>query len=218
MIPCYTIYEKIILTDIIKHERLEAVKDKVVFVKADLTSAQACRKLVTKEVGVIYHFASLVSGGAERDFEAGLNANLYAPLNLLEACRKQGRCPKFIFPSSIAAFGGRDLPEEINDYTFQHPQNSYGMAKVIIAQLLNDYSRKGYSDGRGVRLPAIIVQDEDEIFSVDVEEDGSFSFTISSEESTDFRDIMVTPLTAEGEPGPPVNIDLSQDNVVETPR
>ena len=59
--------EKIVLTDIIQSRRLEAVKDKAVFVKADLTLAQACCELVTEEVGMIYHFASLVSGGAERD-------------------------------------------------------------------------------------------------------------------------------------------------------
>jgi nucleoside-diphosphate-sugar epimerase len=52
------------------------------------------------------------------------------------------------------------LPDAVDDWTYQHPQNSYGVAKVVGEQLLNDYSRKGFVDGRGVRLPAIVVRDE----------------------------------------------------------
>ena len=150
---------QIVLSDTVEHPRLSAVRDKVTFAKADLTDPSACRDLLTDDVGTVFHFAALVSGGAERDFHAGLQANLYAPLNLLEACRQQGACPRVVFPSSIATFGGAQLPEEIDDYTYQHPQNSYGAAKVAIEQLLNDYSRRGYVDGRGVRLAATIVRD-----------------------------------------------------------
>ena len=149
----------VVLSDIVEHPRLAAVRDKVAFARADLTDPSACRELVTDRVGTVFHFAALVSGGAERDFEGGLHANIYAPLNLLEACRQQGNCPRFIFPSSIATFGGAELPEKIDDYTYQHPQNSYGMAKAAIEQVLNDYSRRGYVDGRGVRLAATIVRD-----------------------------------------------------------
>ena len=151
--------QQIVLTDIAEHRRLSALKDRVTFVKADLTNPAACRDLITKEVGTVFHFAALVSGGAESDFEAGLQANIYAPLNLLEACRQNGDCPRFIFPSSIATFGGDTLPEEVDDYTYQHPQNSYGAEKVAVERLLHDYSRRGYIDGRGVRLGATIVRD-----------------------------------------------------------
>ena len=150
----------VVLSDIVKHPRLQRLEGRVTFVVADLTETGACRFLVTKEVGTIFHFASLVSGGAEADFAVGLQANVYAPLNLLEACRTAGQRPRFIFPSSIASFGGKDLPETVTDWTYQHPQSSYGVAKVVVEQLLNDYSRKGYIDGRGLRLPAIIVRDE----------------------------------------------------------
>jgi nucleoside-diphosphate-sugar epimerase len=101
-----------------------------------------------------------VSGGAERDFVAGFNANVRATINLLEACREKGARPRFFFASSIATFGGERLPKVIDDWTHQHPQNSYGVAKVLGEQLLNDYSRKGYVDGRAMRLPAIVVRDE----------------------------------------------------------
>lgn len=151
--------QKIVLTDIVENQRLDALKGKVTFVKADLISADECEKLITDDVSGVFHFASLVSGGAEQDFVAGMQANLYAPLNLLEACRKRGKCPKFIFPSTQATFGGAKLPSEVEDYTHQHPQNSYGVQKVITEQLLNDYSRKGYLDARAARLAAIIVRD-----------------------------------------------------------
>lgn len=142
------------------HPRLAPIRDRVEFVRADLADAASCRALVRPDVACVYHFASLVSGGAERDFEAGLNANVLATLNLLEASRRQGQRPRFVFTSSIATFGGTRLPATVNDWTHQHPQNSYGVAKVVGKQWLNDYSRKGFLDGRGVRLPAIVVRDE----------------------------------------------------------
>lgn len=140
--------------------RLERLQGRATLVPADLTEPAACRALVTPDVATVFHLASLVSGGAEADFAAGMQANLHASLHLLEACRLAGTRPRFVFPSSIASFGGARLPETVTDWTHQHPQNSYGVAKVVVEQLLNDYSRKGYVDGRGLRLPAIIVRDE----------------------------------------------------------
>lgn len=151
---------QIILTDITEHPRMNSLQGKVDFVKADLSEKSECERIITKEVGSVFHFASLVSGGAEKDFNAGFKANITLTMNLLEVCKNQNTCPKFIFTSSIATFGGEKLPSTIDDWTHQHPQNSYGVAKVIGEQLLNDYSRKGYIDGRGVRLAAIIVRDE----------------------------------------------------------
>jgi nucleoside-diphosphate-sugar epimerase len=152
--------KRIVLTDLLEHPRLAGLGRRVDFIRADLADGAACRDLIAPDVACVYHFASLVSGGAEKDFEAGLRANVLATMNLLEACRMGGRCPRFVFTSSIATFGGSNLPEEVDDLAHQHPQNSYGVAKVLGEQLLNDYSRKGFIDGRGVRLPAIVVRDE----------------------------------------------------------
>jgi len=152
--------QRIVLTDLVRHPRMERLQGDVAFVGADLSDPDACRRLVVPEVGVIYHYASLVSGGAERDFAAGFSANVRATINLLEACREQGECPRVVFTSSVATFGGARLPAVVDDWTHQHPQNSYGVAKVVGEQLLNDYSRKGYLDGRAMRLPAIVVRDE----------------------------------------------------------
>ena len=157
---------RITLTDITDTARLEpllrspaALDGQVSFAVGDLSDQAFVSRIITEECGTVFHLASLVSGGAERDFQAGLQANVLATINLLEALRLRADRPRFVFTSSIATFGGSELPEEIDDWTFQHPQNSYGVAKVLGEQLLNDYSRKGFLSGRGVRLPAITVRD-----------------------------------------------------------
>lgn len=150
---------KIVLSDIAVGPRLDSLAGRIEFVQADIGDPAVCRNLIDSDVGTVYHLASLVSGGAEKDFEAGMRANVFATINLLEACRLRAERPVVVFTSSIATFGGTHLPEEVTDYTYQHPQNSYGVAKVVGEQLLNDYTRKGYVDGRGVRLAAIIVRD-----------------------------------------------------------
>jgi nucleoside-diphosphate-sugar epimerase len=152
--------QTIVMTDIAHHPRIALLAGKVAFVSADLSDPRACLDLLTPDTSAVYHFASLVSGGAERDFVAGFNANVRATVNLLEACREKGACPRFFFASSIATFGGERLPKIVDDWSHQHPQSSYGVAKVLGEQLLNDYSRKGYVDGRAMRLPAIVVRDE----------------------------------------------------------
>lgn len=152
---------EVVLTDIVDHPRRTRLGDQVRFVVADLTDPSALAGLFAGPAfGTVFHFASLVSGGAERDFDLGMRVNLYATLALLEACRAQGGCPRFVFTSSIATFGGGAVPAVCDDYTHQHPQNSYGVAKVVAEQLINDYSRKGFLDGRAVRLAAIVIRDE----------------------------------------------------------
>ncbi len=150
---------RLILTDQVDSPRLDPIRGKVQFIPGDLSDPAFSRELLSSEVERVFHLASLVSGGAEQNFELGLKVNVYATLNLLEACRLRGNKPIFVFTSSIATFGGKEMPPEVTDWTFQHPQNSYGVAKVIGEQLLNDYTRKGFIDGRGVRFPAVIVRD-----------------------------------------------------------
>lgn len=115
------------------------------------------RSLVTPEVGTIFHLASLVSGGAEQNFELGTKVNLDATRDLLEACRLAGHCPKFVFASSIAVYGGA-LPEPVTDDTPPSPRLSYGAQKLACEILIDDYSRRGYVDGRALRLPTVMVR------------------------------------------------------------
>ncbi len=151
---------RIIATDISPHPFLESVSSQVEFVRADLGVAEACRRIVTPEIDTVFHFAALVSGGAEEHFEAGFNVNVYGMINMLEACRLAGHAPRFVFTSTIASFGGQRMPGVVDDWTHQHPQSSYGAAKVVGEQLLNDYSRRGFVDGRAARLAATVVRDD----------------------------------------------------------
>lgn len=121
----------------------------------NLAYPKFARSLVTPEVEVVFHLASLVSGGAEQNFELGTKVNLDATRDLLEACRLAGHCPKFVFASSIAVYGGVD---QIDDATPPAPRISYGAQKLVCEILIDDYSRRGYIDGRSLRLPTVMVR------------------------------------------------------------
>lgn len=121
----------------------------------NLAYPQFARSLITREVGAVFHLAALVSGGAEQNFELGTKVNLDATRDLLEACRLAGHRPKFIFASSIAVYGGVD---EIDDQTPPAPRISYGAQKLVCEILIDDYTRRGYVDGRALRLPAVMVR------------------------------------------------------------
>ena len=118
---------------------------------------QFARSLITPEVQVVFHLAALVSGGAEQNFELGMKVNLDATRDLLEACRLARHCPKFVFASSIAVYGGA-LPDPVTDETPPSPRISYGAQKLICEVLLDEYSRRGYVDGRALRLPTVMVR------------------------------------------------------------
>src|SRR5688500_1661909 len=124
-------------------------------VLGNLAYPQFARSLITPQVGAVFHLASLVSGGAEQNFELGTKVNLDATRDLLEACRLAGHCPKFVFASSIAVCRGVD---EINDETPAAPRLSYGAQKLVCEILIDDYTRRGYIDGRALRLPAVLVR------------------------------------------------------------
>ncbi|MEA2873056.1 MAG: D-erythronate 2-dehydrogenase, partial [Hyphomicrobiales bacterium] len=118
------------------------------------------RKLVKDRPDAIFHLAAVVSGEAEQDFEKGYRVNLVPFHYLLEAIRCHpagGYHPKLVFTSSIAVFGS-PFPSEIPDNFFHTPLTSYGAQKGICELLLADYTRKGFLDGVGIRLPTICVR------------------------------------------------------------
>ncbi|MBV9657338.1 MAG: SDR family oxidoreductase [Verrucomicrobia bacterium] len=105
----------------------------------------------------VFHLAAVVSSAAEADFDLGLRVNVDGTRALLEACRRLGRRPRFVFTSSVAVFG-QPLPEIVTDATTPQPQNSYGIQKLIGELLVGDYTRKGFLDGRAVRLPTVSIR------------------------------------------------------------
>lgn len=123
----------------------------------DITDTTALEALLAKPTDVIFHLAAIVSGEAEKNFDLGMQVNLYASLNLLEICRTRNYQPVVVFASSCAIFGG-ELTEVIRDNTAATPQSSYGTQKAIVDLLINDYSRRGFIDGRALRLPTIVVR------------------------------------------------------------
>jgi D-erythronate 2-dehydrogenase len=124
-------------------------------VLGNLAYPQFARSLITPQVEAVFHLASLVSGGAEQNFELGTKVNLDATRDLLEACRLAGHCPKFIFASSIAVYSEA---LEVTDLTPAAPRLSYGAQKLVCEILIDDYTRRGYIDGRALRLPAVLVR------------------------------------------------------------
>ena len=126
-------------------------------VVGNLAYPQFARSLITPEVGAVFHLASLVSGGAEQNFELGTKVNLEATRDLLEACRLAGHRPKFVFASSIAVYGG-SLPDPVTDDTPAAPRLSYGAQKLVGEILIADYTRRGYLDGCSLRLPTVMVR------------------------------------------------------------
>jgi nucleoside-diphosphate-sugar epimerase len=112
---------------------------------------------IVQGAATVFHFAAVVSAGAEADFDLGYKVNLDGTRNVLEACRALGTAPRVLFTSSLAAYGG-ELPPAVGDDTPLTPQTSYGAQKAIGEFLVRDYTRKGYLRGTAIRLPTICVR------------------------------------------------------------
>lgn len=130
---------------------------RVITLALDITTPEAARKLVDTDTDVLFHLAAVVSGHAEEDFDLGMKVNFNATRSLLEAARHRATKLRFVFTSTVGVFGG-DLPPIITDQTAATPQNSYGIAKTMSELLINDYSRRGFVDGRVVRLPTVSIR------------------------------------------------------------
>ena len=126
-------------------------------IAGDVASPEVIAKALGDDTDSIFHLAAVVSGGAEADFDLGYHVNMDGTWKLLEAARKLKKPPRIVYTSSVAAFGGA-LPEVLDDSTTPAPQTSYGTQKVIGEYLVADYTRKGFIDGRSLRLPTIVVR------------------------------------------------------------
>ncbi|WP_439155164.1 D-erythronate dehydrogenase [Yoonia sp.] len=125
---------------------------------ADLADTAVAASLVDLRADVIFHLAAVVSAGAEQDFEAGYRTNLDGTRALFEAIRlADDYCPRLVFTSSLAVYGA-PLPDPVPDDHIRAPQTSYGVQKAITELLLDDYTRRGFFDGVGIRLPTIVIR------------------------------------------------------------
>ena len=149
------------LADVVEPKAPAGFGGEVALKQIDLAAPGASRGLVAERPDVIVHLAAIVSGEAEADFEKGYRINLDATRDLFEAIRLEGQArpyrPRVVFTSSIAVFGA-PFPEAIGDDYFTTPLTSYGTQKAICELLLSDYSRRGFFDGIGIRLPTICIR------------------------------------------------------------
>ena len=149
------------LADVVAAEPPVGFTGKVAIETVDLSEPTASEKLIAGRPDVIFHLAAIVSGEAELDFEKGYQINLDGTRYLFEAIRHahmaDGYRPRVVFTSSIAVVGA-PLPYPIPDEFHTTPLTSYGTQKAICELLLSDYSRKGFFDGIGIRLPTICIR------------------------------------------------------------
>jgi nucleoside-diphosphate-sugar epimerase len=126
-------------------------------VTGDIADRDTVTKLIAPGTDAVFHLAAIVSGQAEADTDLGYRINVDGTRAVLDSCRALVTCPRVIFVSSLAVYGGA-LPQAVGEATALTPQSSYGTQKAIGELLVNDYSRKGFVDGRALRLPTVVVR------------------------------------------------------------
>lgn len=157
--------EKVVLFDVAlpPDGASDAIADaRVVNRSGDIADPAVCQALVD-EAGEgplsVFHMAGVMSGQAEKDFDTGLRVNLDGTRHMLDACRRRaGPPPVFVFCSSLAVFGETYDSGPTGDTAKVVPRNTYGMTKACGELLVNDYTRKGFVDGRSARLPTVVVR------------------------------------------------------------
>ncbi|GLB42920.1 putative rmlD substrate binding domain containing protein [Lyophyllum shimeji] len=152
---------QLILADIVEPKAPDG--NKAVTIKADLTDKAQVEALFDTPLGIpdtVYCMHGIMSRGSEDDFELGLKVNIDSVRLLLETTRQKtppGQLIKFIFTSSLAVYGG-PLPEVVTPSTIATPEGAYGMGKLTSELLVNEYTRRGFIDGRILRLPTVVVR------------------------------------------------------------
>ncbi|KAJ7117920.1 hypothetical protein C8R43DRAFT_1036900 [Mycena crocata] len=151
---------RLILADIVEPKSPQG--SKAVTVKADLTATEPIDALFKTEFGIpdtIYCLHGIMSRGSEDNFDLGLKVNVDSIRLMLQAAREYGaKSPiKFIFTSSLAVYGG-PLPHTVTPDTIATPEGAYGMGKLTSELLVNEFSRRGFIDGRIIRLPTVVVR------------------------------------------------------------
>ena len=139
-------------------QRPDGLDERAQLIQGDISDPAVVSGLIDRDDISVFHFASVVSAGGEKDFDSAIRVNLQGGQNILEACRARSGTPRVVFASSFAVFGGDAMPDEVTDNTKITPETTYGMTKAIGELMINDYSRKGFLDGRSARLPTIIIR------------------------------------------------------------
>ena len=148
---------KLTLQDVVTPPDLREKSPEIATRTGDLSVPGEAAALVADNPDVIFHLAAIVSGEAELDFEKGYRINLDGTRLLFDAIRARNYSPRVVFTSSAAVYGA-PFDGAIHDDFHLTPLTSYGTQKAIGELLLADYSRRGFFDGIGLRLPTICVR------------------------------------------------------------
>jgi len=146
---------EVLLVDVVPAENVN--DPRVRTLAGDIADPALVAASVSNDTDSVFHLAAVVSGEAEANFDLGWRVNFDATRHLLERCRTLARPPKVVFTSSVAVFGGA-LPDVVPDTQALTPQSSYGAQKAVGELLVHDYTRKGFLDGRSLRLPTVSVR------------------------------------------------------------
>jgi nucleoside-diphosphate-sugar epimerase len=147
--------ERLTLVDVVEAGGL--ADPRVRMLTGDVADRSLLERAIGRDTTSVFHLAAIVSGQAEADFDLGMRVNFDATRHLLDICRQHGTCPRVVFTSSVAVYGG-ELPATVPDDLAVTPQTSYGTQKAMAELLINDYTRRGFVDGRSLRLPTVSVR------------------------------------------------------------
>ena len=126
-------------------------------IRGDLGDLHVLQAATEPAPTTVFHLAGITSRLAEEQFALGLRVNLLSTVSLFERLREQAQQPVLVYASSIGVFG-TPLPERIDDATPPAPTLSYGAQKRMVEVLLADYARRGWIDGRALRLPSVVAR------------------------------------------------------------
>ena len=151
--------DELVLFDVVAARGFDDPRVKVL--TGDVADAAQVKSLIGSNAQSVFHLAAIVSGQAEAEFDLGMRINFDATRHLLEAMRALPAPARLVFSSSLAVFGAAkpgDVPNPVRDDTALTPLSSYGAQKAMGELMVNDYSRKGFVDGRSLRLPTVTVR------------------------------------------------------------
>ena len=134
----------------------EARDTRVDYLHGDISNGSILQRIADWKPDSIFHLAAILTSAAEREPAHALAVNVSGLAQFVNVLSSKSNPPKFIYPSSIAVFGG-ELPDVVNDDFVQRPQTTYGTHKAIAELMIGDAARGGNIDGRALRLPIVLV-------------------------------------------------------------
>lgn len=149
--------ERLVLADRFPSRHDDPADDRVQVMTGDCADPDFLAAAIADDTASIFHLAALLTSETAANFDEGRRVNLTGMVNLLERCRQLRRPPRLVFASSMSTYGGL-LPDVVDDTVVQRPQNGYGAYKLIGEQLIEEYTRQGFVDGRGMRFSVVIIR------------------------------------------------------------